>query len=134
MRGPDEAPKICTVLFVHSIKKNDHWTEIRLLLININNFKQRVSVQWSFFLNEKQKRTGQKKGTLQKNATKKCKSRMVSADVGVPKWHWTMPCLKHTLVVQCFGLKLPKNVMSSKKSNKKQKTYKKRVPFFVNPC
>ena len=52
------------------LRKNDHWTEIRLLLININNFKQRVSVQWSFFLNEKQKRTGQKKGTLQKNATK----------------------------------------------------------------
>ena len=90
------------------LRKNDHWTEIRLLLININNFKQRVSVQWSFFLNEKQKRTGQKKGHASEKRNKKCKSRMLSADVGVPKWHWTMPCLKHTLVVQCFGLKLPK--------------------------
>ena len=134
MRGPDEAQKICPVLFVHFIKKNDHWTEIRLLLININNFKQRVSVQWSFFLNEKQKAHRTKKGHASEKRNKKCKSRMVSADVGVPKWHWTMPCLKHTLVVQCFGLKLPKKRDEFKKSNKKQKTYKKRVPFFVNPC
>ena len=70
MRGPDEAPKICTVLFVHSIWKKrplDRNPSTSYEYITLNNGFLSSGL---FFLMKSKNAQDKKKGTLQKTQQK----------------------------------------------------------------